>query len=231
MSDSPIFDQLQAEFVAESQYCGLRIGPPAGEYFITADVIDDAFKTTGKVTRMVEVEEPVKPVFLEMTDSAKDAPMVLEMNGPKFSDDTIDASSVLEINLAKVRENASVKANSVQVFPKLYVVEGAPELVNLSEVKDEDPTLVQEETEMERTISIPKFEHEEAKPPSIALDETQFIPAVKDDYEESAPASEKPADDKNHVVPIRKPKALHKTAHKKNSATGTLSWFTNHRAA
>lgn len=214
MSGSPIFDQLQAEFVEQSKYVRLCIGPLIGEGFERVEVVHPYFGTTGYVHRLIEVEvsEPVEPMIEEVVDDA-----------------TIDASSVLEINLAKSREKApSVETNPVQAFPKLYIVEGAPELVNLAEAKDEEPMV--EETEMEKTISIPKFEHEKPVPPSIASDETQLIPVVPDVDEESAQTPEKPADDKDRVVPIRKPKAIHKTVHRKLSATGTLGWFINRAA-
>lgn len=208
MSNSPIFDQLQAEFIEKNKQGGLLIGPPVGEGFKRVKVVDEYFKVVlGYRSEMIEVEisEPVAPMIEETVDTVE------------------ETSSVTE-------------ANPVQVFPKLYVVKGAPELINLAKVKDEDstievdPAFVPEETEMEKTISIPKFEHEEPQPPSIASDETQLIPVVPDVDEEPAQAPEKPADDKDHVVPIRKPKAVHKISHRKLGATGTLSWFINRAA-
>ena len=209
MSNSPIFDQLQAEFIEKNKQGGLLIGPPVGEGFKRVKVVDEYFKVVlGYRSEMIEVEisEPVAPMVEEMVGAVEE-----------------ETFSVTE-------------ANPVQVFPKLYVVKGAPELINLTKVKDEDstievdPTFVPEETEMEKTISIPTFKHEEPKPPSIASDETQLIPVVSGVDEESSQTPEKPADDKNHVVPIRKPKAVHKTPHRKLGATGTLSWFINRAA-
>ena len=198
MSDSPIFDQLQAEFVEQSKFIRLDIGPLIGAGFERVKVVDDHFGRVGYVHRLIQTVE-------ETTEEAQEAVEDIEVvEKPK---------------------------------PRLYIVDGAPELIDLASVKDEDSTAevefasVPEETEMEKTISIPRFEHEKAEPPSTASDETQLIPVVPEISEEPAQTPEKPADDRNHVTPIRKPKAIHKTAHRKLSATGTLGWFANHNRA
>ena len=103
--------------------------------------------------------------------------------------------------------------------PKLYIVEGAPELINLADVP--------EESEMEKTILIPKFKSDVPEPPSMSmLANTQYIPIVRDDEAYVPEAAERPvevlADERDHVLPIKRVKAIHK----KIGATGTLSWFT-----
>lgn len=199
MSGSPIFDQLQAEFLEQSKFARLSIGPlleaeEGPKAFERVEVINEHFGTTGYIHRLIQTVEETP--------------------------ETVDEIEVVE-----------------KPKPRLYVVDGAPKLIDLASVKDEDSTdevafaSVPEETEMEKTISIPRFEHEKPEPPSIASDETQLIPVVPEVNEEQVQTPEKPADDRNHVTPIRKPKAIRKTAHRKLSATGTLGWFANHNRA
>jgi len=121
--------------------------------------------------------------------------------------------------------------------PKLYIVEGAPELIDLAKMAP-----AEEESEMEKTIVIPRFVSDMPEPPSTKpalmamLEDTQAIPVIKDDQTDELTFTEVFSDPtlvdskgKTFVTPIKRVKAR---THKKNGATGTLSWFTNsHRAA
>jgi hypothetical protein len=198
MSDSPIFDQLQAEFVEQSKYIRLQIGPLLGAGFYEFEVIDEHFGTIGRVHRLIEHGPAVGEGF-EVVDGIT---KMIE----------VEAASVLGVSK-----------------PKLYIVEGVPEFVDLAKAIDHEPT------EMEQTIIIPKFESDTPKPPSMQmLDDTQLIPSAKEDVSKKNytntffDAALIGGEEKQHVFPIKKVKAR---THKKNGATGTLGWFINHNRA
>lgn len=225
----PIFEQLRAEFMEQSKFVGLRIGPLVGEDFEQVEVTDEHFGTIGHITRMipVEIEEPelgfvesivqdieeAKPEFLPMTDSAKNVPQ-------------------LELNLMKFHKAPEPK--------KLYIVEGAPELVKLDEVHTEEPSekVGDEPTDMEKTLTFPVVKEELPKPPSVVakadVDQTQILPVIPTDDEVNEknytdtffdPKLVEP-EEKQHVTPIKRSK-IH---HKKNSATGLLPRITGRAA-
>ena len=120
--------------------------------------------------------------------------------------------------------------------PKLYIIEGAPELVRLDE-----PMEMIEETDVEKTILIPVFKSDTPAPPSITLDEslkpplmvmledTQAIPvisAINDESKDNTTIST--GDEKEYVIPVKHVKP--RTHIHKFGATGTLGWFTNRAA-
>lgn len=191
MSGSPIFDQLQAEFVAESKYIRLQIGPLIGQGFERVEVIDEHFGTTGYVNRLVEYGPTIGEGF-EVVDGI---------------------TKMIEV------EDTSK--------PQMYVVIGAPELINIDKMKEEVLRLdnMAEETDMEKTLYMPVVKSDMPKPPSLSMmNETRLIPKI--DEKDATFKATTTAEEESHVFPIKRVKAVHK----KIGATGTLSWFANRAA-
>lgn len=141
---TPIFEQLLAEFIEQSQYCRLRIGPLVGEGFEEVEVIDEYFGTTGSVTRIIEVEESTGMTEIEtdkpgtklyMTDGIKlyvvnNAPELVTIDPPAMS--MLDDTQTLPItnnhyapksmaaleDLKKVVEQ--IKQDEIDISPRLY---------------------------------------------------------------------------------------------------------------
>lgn len=171
----PIFDQLQAEFVEQSKFVRLQIGPPIGEGFEQIEVVDEHFGMVGHVNRMIEIEEVPTP-------------------NPDFVESIVYA--LAEAKLTK---------------PRLYMVGGAPELVDIR------PKLI---AELDETMVIPVFEDDTEEPPNDG-DDTLFISPVEE--------PEKPQESDPHVFPIKSQHKAYKS-HKKLSATSTFGWFVNRAA-
>lgn len=168
MSNEPIFDQLQAEFVEKSIYCGLRVGPPADENFKQIEVVDELFNSVDLMTKMIDIEETIE----------------------------------------------------VHESPRLYIVEGAPELVDITRVANVEPT------EMEQTITIPTFKSDQPKPPSLRmLDDTRILPIIKDDESTKNPTffdvTPKQDEEKQRIFPIKRTI----NPHKKTGATRSFAGF------
>lgn len=191
----PIFDQLQAEFVEQSKFVRLQIGPPIGEGFERVEVIDEQFGTTGYVHKMVEVEEvpTPNPDFVEsIVQSIKDAKSIShEMT------DSVAGMALLERNLIKTLQTSAP-------LPRMYVVEGAPDLIDVR------PKLI---ADLDDTTVFPAVQDDVSEPPSSVVD-TRLTPRVEE--------AVKPNETDPHVFPVKS----HHKAPKKTSATGSLSWFT-----
>lgn len=195
MSNNPIFDQLQAEFVKDSKYCDLLVGPPIGPGFEVVNSVKIGFEIVNGIHRLIEMG-PIVGEGFEVVEGI----------------------------------TRMIEVEEEEVKPRLYIVEGAPELIRLDEVGDE-------ETEMEQTIVIPVVESKIPEPPSLTmLADTQVIPAVppEDDpksksytdtfFDETLTVG----DDKQHVIPIKR--SLTNAAHKKIGAIRSLSEFFNRAA-
>lgn len=235
-----IFDELQADFVEQGKYCKLLVGPPVDkEGFEQVEVVDEYFGTIGYVTRLIQVEEISTPSsnFVEsIVNAIEDAKSVLH----EMADST-KGMTLLERNLMK-----TLKATA-PVSAKLYIVEGASDLVNLDEIQNQEPI------EMEQTISIPAIEEEITKPCSVVaqadVELTLALPITTDtpqsgselkavsvaengnngpkDYTDTFFDPALTEDDgKIHIIPRKHIKL----SHKKNSVTGLLPRITGRAA-
>lgn len=164
----PIFDQLQAEFIEQSKFVRLQIGPLMGEGFEQIEVVDEHFGMIGHVNRMIEIEEVPTP-------------------NPGFVESIVYA--LAEAKLMK---------------PRLYMVEGAPELVDIR------PKLI---ADLDDTTVFPAVQDDVSEPLNVVAD-TGLTPHVEE--------AVRPNETDPHVFPVKS----HHKAPKKTSATGSLSWFT-----